>query len=391
MDVLTLQSMKRLLSILVLCFLVAVVHAQQQENSPQSRKLVVVDMETRVPIRNVYIIANTGYRDTTNYRGVCRLPEKFDTLIVYKPNYLSEKLAYKEVKDTAYLLPNSHRIGEVTVWGEDRERALQERVNEWTSIAAKEGAANAPSGVAFDFAKMIDKRYRHDQKQLKKTRKAFSNFDKKGNEDPIVAAYNKALEQERLKKERAEVAQRSAHYRDSLKESNNQKLIQQFAQQAQPADTVVETLPEGLGEQQVRNQKDGELRHIYYLQAAMSTLKNDTTYHRMSDEEVEQATFITRDRSKSWAQQVLKIINSELADDKQQKLSEDDSSLRALLYVTQNGDILLAELMFKDPYQGVMTYSQINSTLSNLQHLRLPGVDGVDKGTYFLISVWYEK
>lgn len=45
---------------------------------------------------------------------------------------------------------------------------------------------------------MLDRRYRRDQKHLKNVRQKFREMDTTG--DPIVDAYNKALEEAKLKK-----------------------------------------------------------------------------------------------------------------------------------------------------------------------------------------------
>lgn len=165
------------------------------------RKFVVADIETRVPVRDAIVITGDGYRDTTNYRGVCFIPTQFDTLTVYKHGYLAEKLLPKETKDSTFIIPNSKRISEVTVWGKQDNSGLMSGMKR----AIEEGVAanNATKGAlnfSFDFAKMIDRRYRKDMKHLKKTRAIFQEMDKK-DDDPIVAAYQKALEEKRLEEE----------------------------------------------------------------------------------------------------------------------------------------------------------------------------------------------
>ena len=88
-----------------------------------------------------------------------------------------------------------HRLSEVTIWGDRRLSAL-DGVDD---ALKKEAPAHtpAPSGlglvVTFDFAKMLDKRYRRDMKHLRKTREVFKELDK-GDEDPVVKAYKEAME-----------------------------------------------------------------------------------------------------------------------------------------------------------------------------------------------------
>lgn len=176
------------------------------------RKLVVVDMETRVPIRKVVVTTKDGYRDSSNYRGIVRIPKDFDTLRVYKPGYLMTKLSLKEVGDTTFLIPSCNSLREVTVWGKDGSNRANENMAGGLMEAIREGAAAAPKGIAsFDFANMLDRRGRRDRKHLKKVKAAFDKMDRL-DDDPIVNAYLKDQETKRLKKEQ----QQAKNERDSL-------------------------------------------------------------------------------------------------------------------------------------------------------------------------------
>lgn len=167
--------------------------AQRKEMvKPQLRKFVVADMETRVPVRDAVVSTKSGYRDTTNYRGICYIPVQFDTLSVSHGKYLTERLTAKEIKDTTYLIPNSHQISEVTVWG-DGTPSVSKGLTEQVRQIFRE---NTSGGLSFDFAKMLDKRYRRDMKHLRKTREIFKELDK-DDEGPIVRAYKEAMEEKK--------------------------------------------------------------------------------------------------------------------------------------------------------------------------------------------------
>lgn len=194
--------MKHVLLSLLLCFPL-VITAQEynaQSDKEQLRRFVVADIETRVPVRGAIVATKNGYRDTTNYRGVCFIPVQFDTISVMQAKYLTERLTLKETKDSTYLIPNSHQITEVTVWGDGQPKVtkgLQDAITQ----AAKESAP-VHSGIGFDFANLLDRRGRRDRKHLEKTRGLFNQIDQ--SKDPIVEAYKKAMEEQKEKEREKE-------------------------------------------------------------------------------------------------------------------------------------------------------------------------------------------
>lgn len=190
--------MQRFLFSLILAVF-ALMQASAQDVQPQ-RKLVVADMETRVPMRGVIVSTQDGYRDTTNWRGVCYVPQTFDTLTVYKPNYIPERLVQKELKDSTYLIPAGSAISEVTVWGKND---LQDGINAW--IGGQSLPLPDPStGVIgrFDLSNMLDRRGRRDRRHLRRLQQRFSEIEQ--SEDPIVRAYEQALAEQQAAAEAAE-------------------------------------------------------------------------------------------------------------------------------------------------------------------------------------------
>lgn len=175
------------------------------QDSIAPRKLVVADIETRVPMRGVIVSTKDGYRDTTNWRGVCYVPADFDTLTVAKANYIPERLVLKELKDSTYLIPVGSAISEVTVWGKD---GLDDKVKGWAA-GLPQILPSGPGRIArLDFANWLDGRGRRDRRHLRKVQKRFSEMDKY-DDDPIVNAYYKALEDDRIKKEKEQLEKAS--------------------------------------------------------------------------------------------------------------------------------------------------------------------------------------
>ncbi len=177
--------------------LVALCQADAQET--QGKKLVVIDIETKVPMRGVIVSTKSGYRDTTNWRGICYVPAAFDTLTVFKHNYIPERLIANEMRDTTALIPSGSAISEVTVWGKNN---VNQNVREGIGNHPLPNPARGAISYSFDFANLIDRRGRRDRKHLKSVKQKFQEMDVTG--DPIVDAYNRAIEEKRLEAEEKE-------------------------------------------------------------------------------------------------------------------------------------------------------------------------------------------
>ncbi len=180
-----------------LLFLMAFCEAHAQET--RGKKLVVIDIETKVPMRGVIVSTKNGYRDTTNWRGICHVPAAFDTLTVFKHNYIPERLIASEMKDTTALIPSGSAISEVTVWGKNN---INQNVKEGLGSQPLPNPARGAISYSFDFAKLIDRRGRRDRKHLKSVRQKFQEMDVTG--DPIVDAYNRVMEEKRQETEKQE-------------------------------------------------------------------------------------------------------------------------------------------------------------------------------------------
>lgn len=160
----------RLLSLFFLIHLCITLQAQ--------RVVVVCDMETHTPIRNVVVVTTEKYRDTTNYLGVCHLPVSFTEATFMCPKYIAYTLKPENMADTVLLLPALNALSEVVVWGKDlKNNSIMMLTN-----AAKAAAASIPhpkTGVNFDAAMMFDRRLRRDKKHLKKAKEILKDWDAK--------------------------------------------------------------------------------------------------------------------------------------------------------------------------------------------------------------------
>lgn len=151
------------------------------------RTCVIADMETHKPVRDALIMTDTRHAARTNLYGYFEMKYAFDSATVSHPSFLSRKVKRTTLPDTVFLLKKTHLLQEVTIYGVDRQKASLAFMKK---SAQEEGAAHPPvssasATVNFDFASMLDKRRRHDKKQLKKMQKIFQELD--AMDDPLYS------------------------------------------------------------------------------------------------------------------------------------------------------------------------------------------------------------
>lgn len=167
------------------------------------KRVVIYDLETKVPIRQVRVRVDRARTFTTPYTGRLILPEKFDTIIVSHPKYLSCSVSFNEVGDSIGLIPRTHTLGEVEIVAEDLSKRLRDNVKQWGVVDRTEGQLENPkqSLAEFDFFHVFDFKGKARQRRTRKVKKALGNLDEK---DPIKRAYEQAVkgkEEEELQQE----------------------------------------------------------------------------------------------------------------------------------------------------------------------------------------------
>lgn len=164
----------RLLSLLSLTLLPAALLAQ--------RRVVVCNLETSLPERDVVLYTDGGYADTTDYRGTAMAPDSFNILTFRKSGFTSVGVTPEELRDTVYMLPSLNAIDEVTIWGEDKESIgqMEKRAGERNLDDELQEAYDKRGVIAeFDLSKMLDRRSRRDAKHRKKAKEVIKELDKK--------------------------------------------------------------------------------------------------------------------------------------------------------------------------------------------------------------------
>ena len=138
-------------------------------------KSVIIDKETRTPIRNVKVTTDNGQVAVSDYQGRVALDSAFRSASITHVSYLMRTIDQHEWRDTLWLLPNTNRIGEVVVWGKARKNIL-----DMTTLATSKAAAQAtppPGGISFDFFEMMRKKPLN-KKARRKNKELLSNWDR---------------------------------------------------------------------------------------------------------------------------------------------------------------------------------------------------------------------
>ncbi len=98
----------------ILLLLPAVALAQRQ-------MVVVVNVESKVPVRGVKISTDDGQEMLTTWDGLFALPDSFQRLDFHHPDFERRYVLSNEIKgDTIFLIPNVNALHEVVVYGERR-------------------------------------------------------------------------------------------------------------------------------------------------------------------------------------------------------------------------------------------------------------------------------
>ena len=85
------------------------------------RRMVVVDADLKVPVRDVQVYTPEGHNLQTAWDGTFLVPDSFSRLIFRHPHFEQRYILSSELQgDTVWLLPVSNALGEVIIWGRRR-------------------------------------------------------------------------------------------------------------------------------------------------------------------------------------------------------------------------------------------------------------------------------
>lgn len=162
-------------------------------SSASAQKIMVCDLETRVPLRDVIVYSDQNFRSKTDYRGICNVPATFNKLTFTKKGYNQETLTFNEVvSDTVFLVSESHRLDVVTIYGKHMVNGDSLRnIIPYTDVLHSRKTGFVDGAFVFDFANIIDLKSKRDRKDRKKTLEAFRKMDEA--QDPIARAYEETM------------------------------------------------------------------------------------------------------------------------------------------------------------------------------------------------------
>ena len=85
------------------------------------RQMVVVNVELKVPIREVILSADNGLEMRTSWDGLFEVPDSFERIDFRHPDFEHRYMLTSELLgDTIFLIPNTNALREVVIYGERR-------------------------------------------------------------------------------------------------------------------------------------------------------------------------------------------------------------------------------------------------------------------------------
>lgn len=83
------------------------------------RQMVVVNVESKVPVRDVLVTADNGQGTRTTWDGLFNVPDSFQRIDFRHPDFERRYVLKDEVQgDTIFLIPNTNALREVVIYGE---------------------------------------------------------------------------------------------------------------------------------------------------------------------------------------------------------------------------------------------------------------------------------
>ena len=137
------------------------------------RRLVVVDVETLIPVAGANVITKNG-NTTTDSLGYFSVSDSCTTLSFSHVNYESRLVNLTEIRDTVYMISKLLNIKEVVVFGHGQRKELPDALKkqlEAEKEKAKLASIDPNSGNLFSLIGfLIPKKWRKNTKEARRKR-----------------------------------------------------------------------------------------------------------------------------------------------------------------------------------------------------------------------------
>jgi hypothetical protein len=137
------------------------------------RRLVVVDVETMIPVVGANVISKDG-NCTTDSLGYFSVSDSCKTLSFSHVNYESRLVNLNEVRDTVFLISKLLNIKEVVVFGHGQRQELPDALKKQLEVDKKDAqlaAIDPSSGNLLSLlAYLIPKKWRKNSKEARRKR-----------------------------------------------------------------------------------------------------------------------------------------------------------------------------------------------------------------------------
>ena len=134
------------------------------------RRLVVVDVETLIPVVGANVISKDG-NCTTDSLGYFSVSDSCKTLSFSHVNYESRLVNLTEVGDTIYMISKLLNIKEVVVFGHGQRKELPDALKKQLETEKENAKLDPSSGNLLSlFAYLIPKKWRKNSKEARRKR-----------------------------------------------------------------------------------------------------------------------------------------------------------------------------------------------------------------------------
>ena len=151
------------------------------EQASAQRRLVVVDVETLIPVAGANVVSKDG-NTTTDSLGYFSVSDSCRSLAFSHVNYEPRMINLTEVRDTVFLISKLLNVREVVVFGHGPHDVLPEALKKQLKINKTEAALAAADPSAVNLlpllTRLVPKKWRRNKKEerLKRLKQILDDY-----------------------------------------------------------------------------------------------------------------------------------------------------------------------------------------------------------------------